>query len=95
MGDGMISSIYQFLVVVLIRFSLRGSEKSNGLISFYNMGTSRLVVRFSKCQQTFLLKKLKILDTHITNYLRKTKKLQTQKDVPHAYFTGRGETVVM
>ena len=66
----MISSIYQFLVVVLthptIRFSLRGSEKSNGLTSFFNVGTSRLLVRFSKCQETFLLKKLKNLDTHIT-----------------------------
>ena len=66
----MISSIYQFLVVVLthptIRFSLCGSKKSNGLTSFFNVGTSRLLVRFSKCQETFLLKKLNNLDTHIT-----------------------------
>ena len=47
-------------------FSLLDAEKSEGLISFFNIETSLLFVRFSKCQQTFLLKKLKILDTHIT-----------------------------
>ena len=47
-------------------FSLLDAEKCVGPVSFFNLWASRLVVRFSKCQQTFLLKKLKILDTHIT-----------------------------
>ena len=40
-------------------FSLLDAEKSEGLISFFNIETSLLFVRFSKCQQTFLLKKIK------------------------------------
>ena len=41
-------------------------RKSGEWSVFFNIQTSRLIVRFSKCQETFLLKKLKILDTHIT-----------------------------
>ena len=47
-------------------FSLRDSEKSVDLVSFPGLLFSRLVERFSKCQKRFLLKKLKIVDTHIT-----------------------------
>ena len=41
-------------------------KKSDDLVSFVKLPTSRLVVRFSKCQKRFLLKKLKIIDTYIT-----------------------------
>ena len=48
------------------RFSLLDLGKSQGLTSFVKLLVTRLVVRFSKCQKRFLLKKLKIVDTHIT-----------------------------
>ena len=44
----------------------RYAGKSGDLGSFVKLTTSRLLVRFSKWQKRVLLKKLKILDTHIT-----------------------------
>ena len=41
-------------------------KKSDDLVSFVKLLTSRLLVRFSKWQKRVLLKKLKIIDTHIT-----------------------------
>ena len=67
-----------------IWLSLRYAEKSGDLVSFVKPPASRLVVRFSKCQKRFLLKKLNIVDTYITVQLSKTKKLQTFKVVSHA-----------
>ena len=59
--------ICRVLVVVSPRptggSSLRDAEKSASAVSFTSLLLSRLVLRFSKCQKRFLLKKRKTVDT--------------------------------
>ena len=61
--------ICRVLVVVSPRptggSSLQDAEKSVSAVSFTSLLLSRLVLRVSKCQKRFLLKKRKIVDTYI------------------------------